>query len=159
MRKNSWTFLSLLTFLLCPAFLSTSWAQPNKSNVVISPQIDSLKATVDSLLKEDEIPGASIALVHKDSVIWSGGVGYANYEKKIPATADQLFRVGSVSKTFVALGVMQLVEEGKLSLDDKVQELVPEIEITNPWRETNPVRIKHLLEHTAVLMICTLANF
>lgn len=47
------------------------------------------------------------------------------------------------------MGVMQLVEEGKLSLDEKVQDLVPHVEIKNPWHKTDPVRVKHLLEHTA----------
>ncbi|WP_441001184.1 serine hydrolase domain-containing protein [Fodinibius sp. SL11] len=115
----------------------------------IGKDIDSLKVTVDSLLRENNIPGAGIALVHKDSVIWSGGIGYAEYEDKKPLTADHLFRVGSISKTFVAMGIMQLVEEGTLNLNDKVQELVPEVEIKNPWQQTDPVRVKHLLEHTA----------
>ena len=111
--------------------------------------LDSLKTRIDSLLSEDNIPGAGIALVHQDSVIWTGGVGYANYETKQPVTSDHLFRAGSVSKSFVALGLMKLVQQGKLSLDDKVHELVQGVEITNPWRKTDPVRVKHLLEHTA----------
>jgi CubicO group peptidase (beta-lactamase class C family) len=111
--------------------------------------IDSLKSTIDSLLHEKKIAGASVALVNSDSIIWSGGVGYANYAKQKPVTDGQLFRTGSVSKTFVSLGIMQLVQQGKLNLDDEVQQLVPEIEITNPWRDSVPVRIKHLLEHTA----------
>lgn len=148
MIKNSSVFLSIVA-LLCSAFLSSALAQQNDSKISSDFPIDSLKITVDSLLTENEIPGASIALVHKDSVIWTGGVGYSDYESKEPVTADKLFRVGSVSKSFLALGLMQLVEEGKLSLNDKVQELVPEIEITNPWQETDPVRVKHLLEHTA----------
>ncbi len=49
---------------------------------------------------------------------------------------------------FVALSVLQLVEEGRLSLDDKLADLAPEIEFANPWEDTNPVRVVHLLEHT-----------
>lgn len=149
MNKNNWTFVIVITLILCSALYSTAWTQPHTFHTGQASQIDSLKATVDSLLKENEIPGASIALVNKDSVIWSGGIGYANYEDQEQATATQLFRVGSVSKSFVAMGILQLVEEGELSLNEKVQKLVPEIKIKNPWRETDPVRIKHLLEHTA----------
>ncbi len=138
-------------WLLCvlAIIISASAVSAQSTHVRSANSIDSLKTTVDSLLKESNIPGASIALVHKDSVIWTGGVGYRNYQQKQPVTADHLFRMGSVSKSFVAVGIMQLVEKGKLSLDDKVHELVPGIKIKNPWRETNPVRVKHLLEHTA----------
>jgi len=59
-----------------------------------------------------------------------------------------MFRIGSTSKMFVALSVLQLVEQGVLSLDDKVADLAPEIEFDNQWEETDPIRIVHLLEHT-----------
>ncbi|MDZ7716361.1 MAG: serine hydrolase domain-containing protein [Balneolaceae bacterium] len=124
-------------------------AQPVLSQSQQSIDIDSFKTTVDSVLEEKKIPGAGIALVHKDSVIWSGGIGYAKFDQKTSVTSDHLFRIGSVSKTFIALGIMKLVQEQKLSLDAEVQKLVPEIEIKNLWSETDPIQVKHLLEHTA----------
>lgn len=145
MSRKCW-FLVAFSFLIFVFSFGDISAQQDEAIVT---DIDSLQTTVDSLLKENNIPGAGIALVHKDSVIWTGGVGYADYEEKKPITADHLFRVGSISKTFVAMGIMQLVEEGKLSLDDEVQELAPDVEIKNPWKETDPVRVKHLLEHTS----------
>ncbi len=147
MSKKCW-FLVALSLLIVGLSSGDIFAQQKQDTSIVA-DIDSLEATVDSLLQENNIPGAGIALVHKDSVIWSGGIGYADYEDENPVTVDHLFRVGSVSKTFVAMGIMKLVEEGKLSLNDKVQELVPNIEIKNPWKETDPVRVKHLLEHTA----------
>ena len=140
----------LIAFLILVIGFSSGdiFAQQTQDESIIA-DIDSLKTTVDSLLQEHHIPGAGIALVHQDSIIWSGGVGYSDYDDKNPVTADHLFRVGSISKTFVAMGIMQLVEEGKISLDDKVQELVPGIEIKNPWKETDPLRVKHVLEHTS----------
>ncbi|WP_445664466.1 serine hydrolase domain-containing protein [Fodinibius sp. AD559] len=147
MSKRCWISVALLLLVFCLS--SGDMLAQQKQDHSIVADIDSLQTTVDSLLQENNIPGAGIALVHKDSVIWSGGVGYADYEDKKPVTADHLFRVGSISKTFVAMGIMQLVQDGKLSLDDEVQELVPEVEIKNRWHETDPVRVKHLLEHTA----------
>lgn len=123
--------------------------QPVLSQSQQSLDIESFTSAVDSVLEEKNIPGAGIALVHKDSVIWSGGVGYSDYEQKTPVTSEHLFRVGSVSKTFIALGILKLIQDQKLSLDDKVQKVVPEVEIKNPWSETNPILVKHLLEHTA----------
>ena len=56
---------------------------------------------------------------------------------------------GSVSKTFVAMALVQLYEEGQLDLDAPVASLVPEVRIDNPWEASDPVRVRHLLEHTA----------
>jgi CubicO group peptidase (beta-lactamase class C family) len=53
-----------------------------------------------------------------------------------------------VSKSFIALAVVRLCEEGRLSLDAPLRELAPEVAFTNPWEDTYPVRVAHLLEHT-----------
>ena len=60
-----------------------------------------------------------------------------------------MFRIGSVTKSFVALSVSQLVEQGRLSLDDQLRDIAPEIPFENKWKDTNPVKIANLLEHTA----------
>jgi len=65
-----------------------------------------------------------------------------------PATADTRFRIGSTSKAFAALSILKLVNEGKLSLDDPVHKLAPEIWFENRWEASNPVRVVNLLEHT-----------
>jgi CubicO group peptidase (beta-lactamase class C family) len=77
------------------------------------------------------IPGLMIALVTRDSVIFSGGFGYADLEEKIPVNSTHLFRLGSITKSFAALAIFKLVREGKLSLDDKVSDIAPEISIQN----------------------------
>jgi CubicO group peptidase (beta-lactamase class C family) len=75
--------------------------------------------------------------------------GYSHYDKKSPVDENIHFRAGSIAKSFVALGILKLVEEGKIKLRDPVHEIIPELDIGNPWRETDPVLIVHLLEHTA----------
>jgi CubicO group peptidase (beta-lactamase class C family) len=62
---------------------------------------------------------------------------------------DTPFRVGSVSKTFVSLAAMKLLEEGRLRLEDPVARLLPEVAMPNRWARTDPIRLIHLLEHTA----------
>jgi len=76
------------------------------------------------------------------------GYGFADLKTKRPVTPETVFRAGSISKSFTAIGVMMLVEEGKLSLDSKLAELMPELQYDNPWEETDPIRLVHLLEHT-----------
>ncbi len=80
---------------------------------------------------------------------WHGGVGVADRATGRLADANTHYRIGSVSKMFVAMAVMKQVERGKLALDDSVTDLAPELPVRNKWAETDPVRVVHLLEHTA----------
>ncbi len=77
--------------------------------------------------------------------IYSGGFGARNVEENLPATPDTLYGIGSVTKSFVALAIMQLVEKGKLSLDDAVSSYVP-LEIGLPGK---PVTVHSLLTHSS----------
>jgi CubicO group peptidase (beta-lactamase class C family) len=90
-----------------------------------------------------------LTLVSHDSVLFEGGLGLAGVAARRPVAAHTLFRIGSVTKTFVAAGLLQLVEQGKLRLNDEVRKIAPEVPIDNPWEATDPVRVVHLLEHTA----------
>src|SRR5580658_4626297 len=121
--------------------------------------IDELKSAVAAILKKYNVPGAGIALVTKDKVVWTGGVGKADLATNRDVTADTMFRVGSITKGFVALSALQLAERGKLSLDEKVSDVAPEIPVVNPWESTNSVTLAQLLEHTAGFDDFSLAEF
>ena len=110
--------------------------------------LEELKTAIEKIRTETNTPAVGIALVNKDGPLWIAGLGDANIEQQTPANENTLFRIGSVSKMFAALAVLKLQEEGKLNLNDKVRDLVPEIQFENPWEETHPVRVAHLLEHT-----------
>ena len=92
--------------------------------------------------------GLAVALMDTRGTIWTEGFGRAGPDGR-PMSADTLFRVGSLTKPFVALGIMRLVEQGRLRLEDPVSALAPEIAVANPWDRTDPIRVAHLLEHTA----------
>lgn len=100
-------------------------------------------------MQRQHIPGMMLVLTTRDSVLYVGGLGYADVDQKIPVNDQHLFRMGSVTKMFTALGILNLVQAGKLKLDDPVRKLAPELPIDNPWEATHPVRVVHLLEHTA----------
>ena len=110
--------------------------------------LEELKAAIARVVSENEVPGVGIAMVDESGPVWIGAIGKANLEKDIDADENSLFRIGSTSKMFVALSVLKLVEEAKLSLSDRLSDLAPEIEFENRWEATDPVRIVHLLEHT-----------
>ena len=90
----------------------------------------------------------SVAIVRRDGQDWVAGLGKADVADDRAATAETRFRIGSTSKGFVSLAVLMLVEQGKLSLEDSVHKLAPEVWFENRWEASDPVRIVHLLEHT-----------
>ncbi len=111
--------------------------------------LEEFQSTAARVLQESGVPGAGIALVRQEGVEWAGGLGFADRDLRTPVTADTHFRVGSISKTFVAIGLVQLCEDGALDLDAPVADVAPEIIIDNPWHATDPVRVIHVLQHTA----------
>ena len=111
--------------------------------------LDEFRAAAARILAETQMPGAGIALVRRDGVEWAGGIGFADRDKRTPVTADTHFRVGSISKTFVAIALVQLAEDDALDLDAPLDEVAPEVQIANPWHDTDPVRVIHVLQHTA----------
>ena len=108
-----------------------------------------LQRQIDAVLKQNHTPGAGVAIVRRDGPEWIAGLGLADVAAHRPVTPDTLFRIGSLSKSFVALSILKLQEEGKLNLQDTLKSRAPDLACENPWEQTDPVRIVHLLEHTA----------
>jgi CubicO group peptidase (beta-lactamase class C family) len=110
--------------------------------------IRELQRQLEHVLQDTHTAGMSVAIVHRDGPEWVMGLGNADVASGRTATADTLFRIGSTSKAFVSLAILKLVNEGRLSLEDPVRKLVPEVWFENQWEATDPVRVVHLLEHT-----------
>lgn len=110
--------------------------------------IGDLKGKIEEVLKETQTPAVGVALVQGDSTIWVTSLGKANLETSVNADENTMFRIGSVSKMFVSLAILKLQEEGRISLDAKVRDLVPDVAFVNPWEKQAPILVKHLLEHT-----------
>ena len=134
---------TILTFILL-FFSIISFSQKGES-------INSIKQLTDSIqviMKQENITGLMLGITTNDSVIFSGGFGYADLDTKRNVDERTFFRMGSITKMFVSLGIMKLVNEGKLKLDDELKKIAPEVPFQNKWENTNPLRIVHLLEHT-----------
>jgi len=113
--------------------------------------IEELRRKIAVVLEREGVPGVGLALVNRDGPIWIGGVGVADLTTRTPVTADTAFRVASITKSFIGLGVMRLVEQGKLDLDRPLRELLPDVAIDNAWDDGAPVTLAQVLEHTAGL--------
>jgi CubicO group peptidase (beta-lactamase class C family) len=123
-------------------------AGPPDESFVPAKDLAELQARLEKILKDDGVPGMAVVIADRDGIVWTAGIGLADVAARTPATPDTLFRVASISKTFVALSVLKLVEEGRLDLNAPVRTLVPDVAFTNKWEATDPVRVVHLLEHT-----------
>jgi CubicO group peptidase (beta-lactamase class C family) len=111
--------------------------------------ITDFQSELDSLMNEISVPGAAVAILSRDSIVWIGTFGFANMETGELVNENTHFCIGSCTKSFTGLGFLKLLNDGKIDLNTPVREIAPEIEIDNPWEDTHPVRIVHLLEHTA----------
>lgn len=96
-------------------------------------------------MTETKLPGLSVAAVRGKEIIWQRAFGFRDLALGLPATPRTLYGIGSVTKSFTALAIMQLVEKGMLSLDDPVERHVP-LKV-RPGGE--PILIRHLLSHTS----------
>jgi len=110
--------------------------------------IPELQQQLTKILADSHTPGVSIAIVHRDGPEWVTALGKADVASNRDATAWTLFRIGSTSKAFASLSILKLVRENKLTLDEPIHKLVPEVGYDNRWEGSDPVRVVHLLEHT-----------
>jgi len=131
MPRRSLSFLVVLVWVASSAF-----AQTDKTD-------DFIKAE----MKRQRIPGLSLAIVRDGQVIKAAGYGVTNTKLQTPAQPDTVYKIASVSKQFIATGIVLLAQDGKLGLDDPASrylEGTPE-----SWK---PITIRHLLTHTAGLV-------
>jgi CubicO group peptidase (beta-lactamase class C family) len=110
--------------------------------------IEELRQQLEKILQETHTPGMSVAIVRRDGSEWFAGLGKADVGVDRAASQETLFRIGSTSKAFVSLSILKLVNEDKLSLQEPVHKLAPEVWFENPWEASDPVRVVDLLEHT-----------
>ena len=96
------------------------------------------------------LPALSIALVDDQQIVWARGFGFADRGRKVPAGAETVYRVGSVSKLFTDLALMQLVEQGRVDLDAPVSRVLPEFAPRNPFDA--PITLRQLMAHRSGLV-------
>ena len=107
-------------------------------------QADKTDDFVRAELKRQNIPGLSLAVIKDGKIVKADGYGVANIKLNTPATPETVYKIASVSKQFIATGIMLLVQEGQLGLDDPVSKYLEGTPAT--W---NAITIRHLLTHTS----------
>jgi CubicO group peptidase (beta-lactamase class C family) len=105
-------------------------------------RLERFEKDVDELRTRLKIPGMSAAIIKDQKVLWAKGFGFADLENKIPATPETLFHLASVTKTFASMLIMQLVEQGKLDLDEPMSHYSTDF-------KDDSVKVKHIITHTS----------
>jgi D-alanyl-D-alanine carboxypeptidase len=124
--------LVALVVFLAPALL----AQADRADIFIKDE-----------MRRQNIPGLSLVVLKEGQIVKSAGYGVANINLKMPATPETIYKIASVSKQFIATGIMLLVQEGKVGLNDPVRKYLQRS--PDAWK---PITIRHLLTHTSGLM-------
>ena len=113
-------------------------------SATVTVRADKADDYIKAEMRVQHIPGLSLAVIKDGKIIKAEGYGLANVELNVPARPETVFKIGSVSKQFIATGIMLLVEEGKVSLDDRVSKFLEGTPET--WKD---ITVRHLLTHTS----------
>jgi CubicO group peptidase (beta-lactamase class C family)/D-alanyl-D-alanine dipeptidase len=112
--------------------------------------VETLRPYIQQQMAEEELPAVSIAIIDDQQIVWAEGFGMADPNSKTPATADTVYRIGSVSKLFTDIAIMQLVERGELNLDAPMADYLPDFHPKDPFG--TPITLRQLMSHRSGLL-------
>ncbi len=135
----------LIAGLILPGVRTTAVGKIEIDRVVAE-----LEPEIRRTMIEGKIPSATIALVAGDSIIWTAAYGESNLWARTPATPSTVYLIGSTFKTMSSVALLQLMEQGKFKLDDRVNDYLTDFKIQNEDPK-QPVTFRHLLTHTSGL--------
>ncbi len=139
-------------FIQIQVFLFVSFWANAQSVCLVS---ESVKKTIDStylsLIKKHKVKGLSLAIVDNGKIVFAHGYGFEDEEKNIPATSKSIYRIGSITKSFTALSLLQLQTDEKLIIDDELKIHLPEFTIGFQKNTPHPIYIRNVLSHTSGL--------
>ncbi len=125
--------------------------RPLAEHPTVAGALELLEVWIEEQRAYLDLPGLSIAVVHGQDLLWARGFGLADRAGEVPATADTLYRLGSVTKLFTSTAILQLRDQGKLRLDDPVVRYLPWFEVDSEFEDWPAITVRHLLTHTAGL--------
>ena len=140
-----------LPIVLCAGLLFGCASSVPRPDAIGRGDYDAVRRYASALIQEEiersGIAGMSIALVDDQKVVWAEGFGYADREGQVPATADTIYRIGSITKLFTATAAMQLAEAGKIDIDRPVSAVLPGFSMRSRFPGSGPVTPRLLMTH------------
>ncbi|MCT4624369.1 MAG: beta-lactamase family protein, partial [Schleiferiaceae bacterium] len=147
-------FLGIFRVTFLFFWLSLLFSCNQKSEQVSIAQTELRLRVLDSTLQyinqSNPITGFSVAVTSADSAYFIDGFGLANVEDQVSYTSKTTQPIASVSKTFIGVSIMMLVDQGKLNLDETVNSILP-YSLVNPHHPEKEIRVRHLVTHTSGL--------
>src|ERR1700675_92257 len=140
-------FVALALSVACNRTMAQSATAVRKDYTDV---VEMLRPFIQQQMAEKELPALSIAIIDDQQIVWAEGFGMADPKSKIPATADTVYRIGSVSKLFTDIAIMQLVERGELNLDAPVTDYLSDFHPKNPFG--TPITVRQLMSHRSGLL-------
>lgn len=137
-----------ISFLLLIACKPKPNVSSPDTSYTTSTKVDSLISDLEKIEKEGVLPGFALSIFTKDSIILEKGFGYADIASKTPYTTESVQIIASITKTFIGVSLMKAVEEGKIRLDEDVNDILP-YSVTNPRYPNTPITIRQLATHTS----------
>lgn len=145
MRKR-WIGVAALVFLL-----TNCATTPKRPENLAQDDYSFTREYITWLIKKEmeqrKVTGLSIALVDDQRVVWAEGFGFSDKSKNVPATPETIYRTGSISKLFTATAAMQLVEQGKLDIDNPLQAYLPDFSIKSRFPNGGPITPRNIMTH------------
>lgn len=137
----------LLIFL--SAAITISYAQENKKDYTEA--FNLIEVWLEAQKDYESLPGISAIVVENQDILWTGAFGLSNVASNVPTSPSTICSICSISKLFTSVAIMKLYDEGKLRLDDKVEDLLPWYNLEQQFPDSWPVTVRGLLTHSSGL--------
>lgn len=149
-RSALFRFSCIPALLVLAQFASTPESENLTARADYAGVSDELERIIRHEVTDKKLPALSIALVDDQEIVWAQGFGFAEPDQKSPATAATVYRVGSLSKLFTDIGIMQLAEKGEINIDAPITQYLADFHPKNPFDKR--VTLRQLMSHRSGLV-------
>ena len=143
--------MNKISIILVAVYFTTPYSGAAQINMISEDLRAEIDSTYTTLLKRNKVTGTSIAIVDNGEIVYATGYGFSDLENKRKADANTIYGIGSITKTFTALSIMQLQEQEKLRVTNSIKDYLVELKIENPFNDINQIYISDILCHTSGL--------
>ncbi|MDC2982108.1 beta-lactamase family protein [Bacteroidota bacterium] len=143
--------MNKISIILIAVYFTTSYSGAAQINMISEDLRSEIDSTYTTLLKRNKVTGTSIAIVDNGEIVYATGYGFSDLENKKKADANTIYGIGSITKTFTALSIMQLQEQKKLRVTNSIKDYLTDLKIENPFNDSNQIYISDILCHTSGL--------
>lgn len=140
-----------MTAMNARAMLALLLAASSCAQAMAKDRFDGVRAYIHSELQQKSIPSVAVAVAKDGKIIWEEGFGWADREKRIPATAHSMYPLASITKPMTATGLMLLVDAGKLDLDKPANDYLGYAKLRSPYGDADKATLRRIANHTSGL--------